>query len=91
MIEQKAEECREPEAKSCSVQTEECGDKCSSCRRERQERAEERCLLWIVLQFIFDSFYPDAGLVPYALEFSLMGVSWSCTWSMVMDPLKLKS
>ena len=43
MVEQKAEECREPEVKSCSVQTVECGDKCCRCRRERQERAEERC------------------------------------------------
>ena len=44
VIEQKVEECREPEVKSCSVQTVECGDKCCRCRRDRQERAEERCL-----------------------------------------------
>ena len=42
VVEQKAEECKEPRVKSCSVQTVECGDKCCRCRRERQERAEER-------------------------------------------------
>ena len=55
MVEQKAEECKEPEVKSCSAQTVESGDKCCRCRRERQERAEERCLALVLFDLL--SFY----------------------------------
>ena len=40
---------KNPQAKTCFVQTDESGDKCCRCRKERQERAEER--------FLFTNFF----------------------------------